>query len=84
MNEALNILGLHSDYTDEDLSKAYRHMVKKYHPDKYKGNTDMFLKVKEAYDLLKFAKKSSMQVQHKSKVRYMFLDSVFYIVRRRS
>ena len=34
-NEALKILGLKSDYTEEELKKTYRRLIVKYHPDKF-------------------------------------------------
>lgn len=34
-DEALKILGLKSDFTEDDLKKAYRELSKKYHPDFY-------------------------------------------------
>ena len=38
--KALSILGLTSNFTEEELRKAYRTLAKKYHPDKYPNPRD--------------------------------------------
>jgi len=35
LNEALHILNLNKNYTEEDLRKSYRSLITKYHPDKH-------------------------------------------------
>lgn len=35
IEEALKILGLKSNYTEEELKKSYRRLIVKYHPDKF-------------------------------------------------
>ena len=52
------ILGVSKDDTDADIKKAYREMVKKYHPDRIdtndvairKGAEEKFKRIQEAYD----------------------------------
>lgn len=44
-------LGLSFDATDAEIKSAYQKLTKKYHPDKY-GSSDMFIKVKKAYEVL--------------------------------
>ena len=60
-NSAYKILEIDSKSSIEDIKKAYRVMVKKYHPDKLqtkdpyllKGAEEKFIKVQEAYETLK-------------------------------
>lgn len=49
---ALEILGLPPSFTHDDLKKAWRTLVKKYHPD-ITGDAENFLKSKDAYEFLK-------------------------------
>lgn len=46
-DKALNILGLTKNYTEEDLKKAYRRLMTKYHPDKWEGKTEAEKKMAE-------------------------------------
>lgn len=49
------ILGVKKTATDDELKKAYRHLAKKYHPDKNKGNKEAenrFKEISEAYAVL--------------------------------
>lgn len=57
---AYKILEIEPTATDDDVKKAYRHMAKKYHPDKVaqlgeevqKAATEKFKKVQEAYETI--------------------------------
>jgi len=51
------ILGLSKGSTQQEIKQAYRKLALKYHPDKG-GDSDMFLKVKQAYDELLVGKES--------------------------
>ena len=46
------ILGVVKDATMEDIKKAYRQLANKYHPDKDAGDNTLFIKIKEAYEIL--------------------------------
>tara|TARA_B100000780_G_scaffold93235_1_gene64805 strand:+ start:2952 stop:3674 length:723 start_codon:yes stop_codon:yes gene_type:complete len=60
-NSAYKILEIDPNSSIEEIKKAYRVMVKKYHPDKLqtkdpyllKGAEEKFIKVQEAYEILK-------------------------------
>lgn len=53
------ILGVKKDATKHEIHKAFRHMAKKYHPDKNKekGAQDEFIKIFKAYETLSDEKK---------------------------
>lgn len=57
--EALRILGLDEDATDEDIKTAYRESAQILHPDRFEGNkklqeraTEQFKNLQEAYNYL--------------------------------
>ncbi len=54
-----DVLGVSQNATDEEIKKAYRVLVKKYHPDKYAGNpkaaeaaAEKLKQINMAYDIL--------------------------------
>lgn len=51
------ILDVPYDATFSDIKEAYRKKVKEVHPDKVKGNSEQFKRVKEAYETLKNVEK---------------------------
>ena len=55
IRQSLQILGLSSNYTEKELTTAYRKLVKKCHPDvnETPEATNKFKKVQQAYDILK-------------------------------
>jgi DnaJ-class molecular chaperone len=52
-----HILGVSYDATFNEIKEAFRKTVKEVHPDKEKGNTEQFNRVKEAYEVLKNVEK---------------------------
>lgn len=51
--QAIQLLGLSTNFTQDDLKKAYREMVKRYHPDVTEGNTvEVFKRIRSAYEIL--------------------------------
>jgi len=47
-----DILGLDKTATNDDIKKAYKKLALLYHPDKYNGDSTMFKKINEAYQIL--------------------------------
>ena len=57
LNEALKIFNLNKNYTEEELKKAYRKLIIKYHPDKHSENKKEYAEqqtkiINEAKDIL--------------------------------
>lgn len=52
MKNYYNILGLESGCSQEDIKKAYRKLVVKYHPDKNPSGESKFKEIAEAYGVL--------------------------------
>lgn len=68
------VLDVASDVDSETLKKAYRRMVKKYHPDKQPENAqaeERFKELQEAYEVLKNPKRRNQydEVYHRVKYR---------------
>lgn len=51
--ECFKILGFDKKPSEEELKSKYRELVKKYHPDKTGGDSEMFESINEAYKLAK-------------------------------
>jgi DnaJ like chaperone protein len=64
LSNAYRIMGIDSKATEKEIKKAYRSMVKKYHPDRLVGLTasqkkagkEQFLKIQEAYERIQKAR----------------------------
>lgn len=58
MKDPYEVLGLSRGASDEEVKKAYRELVQKYHPDKYAGNPledlaqEKMKEINEAYDAI--------------------------------
>jgi len=52
MKEYYRLLGLPQTATKEEVKTAYRRLAKKYHPDMPNGNSEIYIKIKEAYEIL--------------------------------
>ena len=56
MNDPYKVLGVANDASDDEVKKAYRELVRKYHPDNYHDNpladlaSEKMKEVNEAYD----------------------------------
>ena len=53
------ILGVPRNATPEQIKKAYRQKAKQYHPDRPDGDSEMFKRVSEAYEILSNSDKRS-------------------------
>jgi hypothetical protein len=51
-NEAYEVLHIKEGSSMNEIKKAYRLLALRYHPDKFDGDPALFLRVKEAYELL--------------------------------
>lgn len=49
---AIKTLELGINYTPEEVKKNYRRLAMKYHPDKYKGDPGIIVRINEAYSIL--------------------------------
>lgn len=58
MKDPYEVLGISRSASDEEVKKAYRELVQKYHPDKYAGNPledlaqEKMKEINEAYDAI--------------------------------
>ena len=59
------VLGVSPNASDDEIKKAYRQLVKKYHPDRYAGNasaqaraSEKLKQVNEAYDMIEKMRKN--------------------------
>lgn len=46
------ILGVNKNCSQNDIKRAFRHLAKKYHPDKKISNSDKFIRIQTAYEML--------------------------------
>jgi curved DNA-binding protein CbpA len=80
------ILGVPRNATKEEIKRAYKELVKKYHPDKYRDNPlsdlaeEKFKEIQEAYDFLMNRDSSYSGSSYKNST-YSSSNSVFQQVR---
>lgn len=46
------ILGVANNATQEEIRRSYKHLCQKYHPDRNPDNSDHFMLIRKAYDVL--------------------------------
>ena len=59
MKEPYSVLGITPNATDEEVTKAYKELAKKYHPDNFQNSpllefaNEKMQEINEAYDLIR-------------------------------
>lgn len=84
INEALNILNLSGEVTKEDITKAYKKLAIKYHPDRNDSGAEIMKNINSAYDTLKSINAEDLQPLRNTKISlskivdsaYTFLNSL--------
>ena len=65
MSDPYKVLGVSPYATDDEISKAYKNLAKKYHPDNYTDNpladlaTEKMQEINQAYDEIKKTRRES-------------------------
>jgi len=78
MKNPYEVLGLKEGASVEEIKKAYRELVKKYHPDRYRDNPlsdlaeEKLREINEAYDILMKNANNSSQRQQQQQQQYQY------------
>ena len=76
--EAYNLLGIKQGASIVEITKAYRKLAKKYHPDSYRENADyahrMMVKINEAYSIVKKYVESGVEIERDTKRDYYYRE----------
>ena len=76
------VLGVSENASDEEIKKAYKELVKKYHPDKYQDNPladlaeEKLQEINEAYDILMKGNRGSSRGESYGGSRSASFDSM--------
>jgi len=66
---ARKVLGVGEDASQDDIKKVYKKLVRKWHPDKHKGNKEdaqqKFMEIQNAYDILTSKKSSEWRTEER-------------------
>ena len=76
INEALNILGLNSNFSEKELKRAYYALVKKYHPDQFeKSDSNVKIKAAEELKIINLAYEQLLEYKKflKIQLKYMLI-----------
>lgn len=66
MNDPYSVLGVSPNATDEEISRAYKQLAKKYHPDNYANSpladiaTEKMQEINQAYDMIRKERRESV------------------------
>ena len=76
IEESYKVLKLKPDATENDVRSAYKQLIKKYHPDTFRGNkkiaTEKTMQINQAYRILTFKEKPTGPSRREMKPKKKF------------